>query len=117
MIYNNNHGHFTSFLGFVCVSEFRLLRFHCYVYFAGDPQSFRVQVTPQRDLPLDLYILIDLSRSMSEELSTIQSIANEISKFQAQTYVLNQLCDQATCIKLSYIFVTMTFCRILEISI
>ena len=35
-------------------------------------------VTPQPNLPLDLYILIDLSGSMGEELATVQNIASQI---------------------------------------
>ena len=46
----------------------------------GDPQSFKVTVTPQRDLPLDLYILMDLSSSMNLELETIKIVASSIRK-------------------------------------
>lgn len=45
----------------------------------GSPLSFNVTVTPQPNLPLDLYILIDLSGSMSEELRTVQVIASQIA--------------------------------------
>ena len=44
----------------------------------GDPVTFNISVTPRRNLPLDLYILIDLSFSMTDELVAIQNIANRI---------------------------------------
>ena len=46
----------------------------------GDPQTFTVSVTPQRNLPLDFYILIDLSGSMENELNTVKSISSRIGK-------------------------------------
>lgn len=61
--------------------------FHFVPLFVGDPVSFNVTVTPQRNLPLDLYILIDLSESMTDELTTIQSIASRISEHVA--YVIH----------------------------
>ena len=48
----------------------------------GDSQEFKVSVTPQRNLPLDLYILIDLSASMMEELDTLQNISTLIGRFR-----------------------------------
>jgi len=46
----------------------------------GEPQTFTVQVTPLRNLPLDLYILIDLSNSMSDELQSVKNITGQISE-------------------------------------
>ncbi len=39
-------------------------------------------MTPERNLPLDLYILIDFSASMGQEFSIIiQNISSQIGKF------------------------------------
>ena len=46
----------------------------------GEPLTFTVNVTTLRDLPLDLYILMDLSSSMSDELATVKSIAGQIGE-------------------------------------
>ena len=46
----------------------------------GEPQTFRIQVTPLRDLPLDLYILMDLSNSMSDELQSVKDISGQIGE-------------------------------------
>ena len=46
----------------------------------GEPLTFTVNVTTLRNLPLDLYILMDLSNSMSDELDAVKAIAEQISK-------------------------------------
>jgi len=46
----------------------------------GEPQTFTIQVTPLRDLPLDLYILMDLSNSMSDELQSVKDISDQIAQ-------------------------------------
>jgi len=46
----------------------------------GEPQTFTIQVTPLRDLPLDLYILMDLSNSMSDELQSVKDISDQIGE-------------------------------------
>jgi len=48
--------------------------------FLGEPQTFTVSVTPLRDLPLDLYILMDLSNSMSDELMSVKEISGQIGE-------------------------------------
>ena len=49
-------------------------------FVVGVPTTFTVSVTALRNLPLDLYILMDLSFSMSDELDTVKSVANQIGK-------------------------------------
>ena len=46
----------------------------------GEPQTFAVQVTPLRNLPLDLYILMDLSHPMSDELQSVKDISDQIGE-------------------------------------
>ena len=47
----------------------------------GEPLTFTVNVTTLRNPPLDLYILMDLSNSMSDELVTVKAIAGQIGEF------------------------------------
>ena len=55
---------------------------HVLIYIVpGEPVTFTVNVTTLRNLPLDLYILMDLSNSMSDELDTVKSIAGQIGEF------------------------------------
>ena len=44
----------------------------------GVPQTFTVTVTPLRNLPLDLYVLIDLSPSMMDDLDSLKTLAGDI---------------------------------------
>ena len=46
----------------------------------GEPQTFPVHVTALRNLPLDLYILMDLSRTMGSVLNNIKMVSSNISK-------------------------------------
>ena len=49
-------------------------------YVPGEPLTFTVNVTTLRNLPLDLYILMDLSGSMTDELDAVKAIAAQISE-------------------------------------
>lgn len=44
----------------------------------GEPQTFTVSVTPQANYPLDLYILMDLSASMSDDLDSISRLSVQL---------------------------------------
>ena len=46
----------------------------------GEPQTFTVQVTPNSDYPLDLYILMDLSNSMQGDLDMVRALLDDLSK-------------------------------------
>ena len=54
------------------------------IFIAGEPQSFTVQVTPNSDYPLDLYILMDLSHSMQDDLEMIRTLLDDLSKYTIQ---------------------------------
>lgn len=45
----------------------------------GVQQTFNVTVTPLRNLPLDLYVLIDRSSSMIDELLALRAVAGDIA--------------------------------------
>ena len=46
----------------------------------GEPQTFPVRVTALRNLPLDLYILMDLSSSMGTVLNNVRTVSGRISE-------------------------------------
>lgn len=46
----------------------------------GEPQNFTVQVTPDSNYPLDLYILMDLSHSMLGDLGTVRALLDNLGK-------------------------------------
>ena len=50
-------------------------------FFSGEPQSFCIQVNSSANYPLDLYILMDLSGSMANDLVTLQSLSNSLGMF------------------------------------
>lgn len=47
----------------------------------GDPLTLPINVTTVRQIPLDLYILFDLSRSTSDEVAAIRTVARTIRKW------------------------------------
>ena len=46
--------------------------------FTGEPQTFQVSVTPTSNYPLDIYILMDLSFSMSAYLNNLRSVSLQL---------------------------------------
>ena len=49
--------------------------------YPGEPRTFSVSVTPLRNLPLDLYVLSDLSGSMGENLRALKQIGGNIGVY------------------------------------
>ena len=47
----------------------------------GDPVPLPINVTTVRQVPLDLYILFDLSMSTSDEVMAIRTVASTIRKW------------------------------------
>ena len=46
----------------------------------GVPVSFNVTVQTALNFPLDLYLLIDISRSLSSDIATLKSLSLNLSK-------------------------------------
>lgn len=44
----------------------------------GDPKSFTINVAPQADFPIDLYILMDLTASQQDALDDVRAIIDDI---------------------------------------
>ena len=42
------------------------------------PVRFRLQVQPARNFPIDLYLLMDLSHSMEDDLANLQRLASNL---------------------------------------
>ena len=47
----------------------------------GHPQSVPITVRPAAVFPLDVYFLMDFSNSMRDDLTTLQSIAEDIGMY------------------------------------
>jgi protocadherin alpha len=45
----------------------------------GSPQTFEVQVKPANNFPIDLYLLMDLSLSMSDDLSNLKRLGTQLA--------------------------------------
>ncbi len=43
--------------------------------------SFTVQVKPASNFPIDLYLLMDLSNSMEDDLGNLKGLANNLGKY------------------------------------
>ncbi len=50
------------------------------IEFSGQPAKFEIKVKPAKDYPVDLYYLMDLSNSMSDDLMNLKNLATQIGK-------------------------------------
>ena len=50
----------------------------CHVYIAGSPSSFDITVRPAASISVDMYILLDLSFTMRQQLTELRSFAREL---------------------------------------
>lgn len=46
----------------------------------GDPQNFTINVAPQADFPIDLYILMDLTASQQDALNSVTEAIDGIGE-------------------------------------
>lgn len=51
-----------------------------FCFIIGQTQSFNVSIRAAENFPLDLYMLVDLSGSLADDLQTIKGIASDIGK-------------------------------------
>ena len=49
-----------------------------FLCFLGQPQSFTVSVRPADNFPVDLYLLIDKSFSMNDDLQNLKSLSSQL---------------------------------------
>ena len=47
---------------------------------AGDPQNLTINVAPQADFPIDLYILMDLTASQQDALNSVTNAIDDIGE-------------------------------------
>ena len=52
-----------------------------YMY-EGSPEIFSVQVRPANNFPIDLYLLMDLSFSMSDDLANLKQLGTQLGMYQ-----------------------------------
>lgn len=57
-----------------------VLRFILSLCNSGEPVSFRLGVRPAPNFPLDLYLLMDLSASMNDDLTNLKNLGGSIGK-------------------------------------
>ena len=55
--------------------------------YVGKPVNFSVVVTPQRRLPLDLYVLMDLSASVVTQLQGLKVITGDIGDYYKISFI------------------------------
>ena len=48
--------------------------------FSGQPQSFTVSVRPANNFPADIYLLMDHSFSMEDDLENLRKLASQLGK-------------------------------------
>lgn len=63
----------------------------CRLMYVGEPQGFQVNVTPTANYPLDIYILMDLSFSMTPYLNNLRDVAVALGKYHCGAIRLLQL--------------------------
>lgn len=77
-----------------------------FMYKIGIPQTFTVEVTPARNVPIDVYLLMDLSFSMRDDLANIQRLGPQIGKvfhfgkannWLLASYAMSSLLDYSLC--------------------
>ena len=59
--------------------------FALFVSFSGTPITFELQVMPANNFPIDLYMLMDLSASMEDDLANLQRLGVDIGKYFEKT--------------------------------
>jgi len=47
----------------------------------GQPQSITVSVQPANNFPLDIYLLIDQSLSMNDDLQNLKNLSSQLGRF------------------------------------
>ena len=53
---------------------------HSFLCDSGEPISFRLGIQPAPNFPLDLYLLMDLSASMNDDLANLKTLGDDIGK-------------------------------------
>jgi len=61
--------------------------------FAGEPATFKLAVRPAKNYPVDLYYLMDMSKSMEDDLGNLRKLAGKIGII-ASLYTLLYTCVQ-----------------------
>ena len=62
----------------------------CAYFSPEQPQSITVSVRPANNFPLDIYLLIDLSFSMNDDLQNLRRLSSELGMFHFKIQTLAQ---------------------------
>ncbi len=55
-----------------------IIEFIIIITYAGEPVTFNLSIQPAANYPLDLYLLMDLSYSMRDDLDNLKQLGNQI---------------------------------------
>ena len=47
----------------------------------GEPQTFQLNVRPASNFPLDVYLLMDLSGSMNDDLDNLKRLGSQLGEY------------------------------------
>ena len=75
--------------------------------FLGEPVNFRVHVRPEKNYPVDLYFLMDLSRTMHDDLGNLKSLAGNICEYIYKVFLKIQLFEMQSLISEAYMHMTV----------
>ena len=71
-----------------------------FLCFLGQPQSFTVSVRPADNLPVDIYLLIDKSFSMNDDIQNLKRLSSQLGVYvcvcihvYAHTHTCAYICD------------------------
>ena len=51
------------------------------IFILGETQQFTIQIKPAKNYPVDLYYLMDLSKSMLDDLEKLMTLGTKIGWF------------------------------------
>jgi hypothetical protein len=72
-------------IGMYMTLLYSLVRYHYHIkivcYSTGQPYTQEVKITPASSFPIDMYVLMDLSLTMSDDLGTLQRISQKLGQF------------------------------------
>lgn len=61
----------------------------CIISTSGVSETFTLNVRPARNFPIDLYLLMDLSFSMRDDLQNLQMLGTALGKLATQKIMQN----------------------------
>ena len=76
----------------ICVQVFVLMTNCLIMYLQGDPVNLSITVTRLPNYPIDLYYLMDLSRSMTDDLLKLKTLAKDLCTALVDCFAIVSMC-------------------------